>query len=74
METPLVPLHETWHNDVPCPCGRPTRNLQRVYTEPPPPRPVDSRRCIMERYHHNDGSICQVTSQRGVRKVERVSS
>jgi len=68
-----LPLFESW--SVPltvCPCGRPARDLQRVFGELPPPAPQVARPPLVERYHHYDGSVCEVKDTDGTLRIDRV--
>ena len=72
MVQPL-PLFESW--GVPltvCPCGRPARDLQRLFGELPPRAPEAMWPPILERYHHYDGSVCEVKEAAGARRIDQV--
>lgn len=68
-----LPLFESWSEPATlCPCGRPARDLQRVFGELPPRPPLVARPPLVERYHHHDGSVCEVKDMDGARFIERL--
>jgi len=66
MKDDSGPLYESWSKPaVACPCGERVDNLLRVFREPPPAAPPDTRLPVMEQYHHSSSRVCEVTSKDG---------